>query len=546
MNGLSFHHWGPSIPFDLIRAQEQGDVVFLCGAGISMPELPGFIKLVEDIYQSLGESWTSHPAEAEGMKCPDKFKAPDRTLNALAERMGDGGDAIRRELSKALSSTLDHSEFHFDLMRLSRGIRDHRIITTNFDTLFERSWASQGSKELESHCTSGMPGPGSTRWRGVFHLHGRILDPKTPTLAESELVLTSAEFGDAYLRSGWASRYLYDLLRHSHVVIVGYSLNDPPTRYLFDALAADRKRFEFKDLYAIVADEDNETELIEVWRGRQAIPLIYKAPLNRRKKERDYSALRTVISAWAKYADDPTSWAKSRLQKLFRLGIKRLTDSDWQSLDWILSRHDNDRLLEEANPSSRWLEILWERRNKRQRTLEFGPWIAKRLAERSMIDAVLKNQGCLTPISRYSIENEIYRNNSLSSTRRSFWLALCASVNDAENAVKDGHLRLSLLLRLGPSNSYVRGLISDYFRPIPFFRQNYSSGRRSGHSISQIANVEFKLSDSYINAEEVFKRTSPPEDEDLLFDLIQTLKSHLRKQKTIIDHPNRQSGHYLQ
>jgi hypothetical protein len=37
-------------------------------------------------------------------------------------------------------------------------------------------------------------------------------------LDESDLVLTSAEFGDAYLRSGWASRYVYDLVRAYTVV----------------------------------------------------------------------------------------------------------------------------------------------------------------------------------------------------------------------------------------------------------------------------------------------------------------------------------------
>nr|WP_166178605.1 SIR2 family protein [Altererythrobacter segetis] len=503
-----------------------------------MPELPGFIELVTNIYTSLGESWDHYPAEAEGMKCPDRFKAPDRTLNALAERMGDGGDAVRSELTKALSTNLDKSKFHYDLMRLSRSVKDHRIVTTNFDTLFERSWKFFQGIDIESHCTAGMPGPGSTRWKGVFHLHGRIRDPKTPRLTESELVLTSAEFGDAYLRSGWASRYLYDLLRHSHVVIVGYSLNDPPTRYLFDALAADRKRFEFKNLYAIVADEDNADELIEVWKGRQAIPLLYKAPRDRRTKKRDYSALRATIEGWADYADDPTSWAKLRLRALFRQSTSALIETDWQALDWILGRRDNDRLLEEANPTSRWLEVLLERSEKREHPLEYGYWIAKRLSEREMIDAVLRNQSVLTRRSRNIIEFEVLRSSTLSETRRTFWLALCDSKRQSESSLTDSHYRLSRILKLGDTNGYARSLIAEVFTPIAKFGYRYSSGsRRSGQTVQQVASIDFELGDTFVRAGDVFKSWPPNDDLALLTDLISSLKEHLRRRQSLVPRP---------
>ena len=54
-------------------------------------------------------------------------------------------------------------------------------------------------------------------------------------------MLTSAEFGDAYLRNGWASRYIHDLVRAYTVVLVGYQAEDPPMRYLLEALEADRE-----------------------------------------------------------------------------------------------------------------------------------------------------------------------------------------------------------------------------------------------------------------------------------------------------------------
>lgn len=45
------------------------------------------------------------------------------------------------------------------------------------------------------------------------------------------LVITSADYGDAYMRSGWASRFLFDLCRCKTIVLVGYSAGDAPVRY---------------------------------------------------------------------------------------------------------------------------------------------------------------------------------------------------------------------------------------------------------------------------------------------------------------------------
>jgi hypothetical protein len=73
-------------------------------------------------------------------------------------------------------------------------------VTTNFDTLFERGWnrVHKGPARTLSHAGPALPGPQSAGFKGVLHLHGRIED-KAQRLDESDIVLTSAEFGDAYL-----------------------------------------------------------------------------------------------------------------------------------------------------------------------------------------------------------------------------------------------------------------------------------------------------------------------------------------------------------
>jgi NAD-dependent SIR2 family protein deacetylase len=49
------------IPQDLIRSVGDGEVIFLCGAGVSLAVgLPTFKKLTDDVYASIGEdTWQS-------------------------------------------------------------------------------------------------------------------------------------------------------------------------------------------------------------------------------------------------------------------------------------------------------------------------------------------------------------------------------------------------------------------------------------------------------------------------------------------------------
>ena len=56
----------------------------------------------------------------------------------------------------------------------------------------------------------------------------------------NRLVVTSGDFGLAYLTERWAARFVSELFRNYIVCFVGYSINDPVLRYMMDALAADR------------------------------------------------------------------------------------------------------------------------------------------------------------------------------------------------------------------------------------------------------------------------------------------------------------------
>jgi hypothetical protein len=66
-----------------------------------------------------------------------------------------------------------------------------RLLTTNFDTLFERAWFDAHGAALPSHAGIAMPQPNSAGCSGVLHLHGRLSDPRRALGAdETDLVLT--------------------------------------------------------------------------------------------------------------------------------------------------------------------------------------------------------------------------------------------------------------------------------------------------------------------------------------------------------------------
>jgi hypothetical protein len=177
------------------------------------------------------------------------------------------------------------------------------VLTTNFDTLFERAARANGATRIPSHAVKALPRPGDEGDWGVLHLHGRIADEELD-LGLSELVLTSADFGDAYLRNGWASRYIEDRMRLGILVLVGYGAEDAALRLLLETLDADRDRFrDLKDIYAIEKSSDGSSSQ---WRAKGIKPIEFS----------EYDAIYATLSEWAKYATDPIGYGSARVQAI--------------------------------------------------------------------------------------------------------------------------------------------------------------------------------------------------------------------------------------
>ena len=237
---LRFSEDGPVLPSELVDSILSGEAVFLCGTGVSAPQMPDFRVLVEDTYDALRVNRTDSEQDAFTR---GRF---EEVLGSLSRRLSDS-HAVTQTVSELLAVPEHPSlDQHRTILRLSRDL-DNRVsvVTTNFDTLLERAAgeiiAGISLGEI-SFAGQALPAPGSASFSGIIHIHGRLAD-RAIGLGHTPLVLTSADYGDAYMRSGWASRFLFDLARCKAIVLVGYSANDAPVRYFLNVLEADRARF---------------------------------------------------------------------------------------------------------------------------------------------------------------------------------------------------------------------------------------------------------------------------------------------------------------
>ena len=117
---------GIDYPEPLLNALRDGKLVVFAGAGVSMGEpanLPSFRRLAETVAQGSGEARLDHEQD-------------DRFLGRLQHK---GVNVHALAVDKLSSSDPKPNDLHCNLLRLSSTAQDVRIVTTNFDTLFEKA-----------------------------------------------------------------------------------------------------------------------------------------------------------------------------------------------------------------------------------------------------------------------------------------------------------------------------------------------------------------------------------------------------------------------
>lgn len=315
---------GPVVPDELVQALEDDRVVIFCGAGISMGAgLPSYVGLVKYCYDDLAEPLPEK-------KSPE-WLWPDRMLGSLEGKFGRAQvrDAVYRCLSAAPTSL----DMHKAILRLAklRGDTGVRLVTTNFDTLFEQAKTKwQFGKDLHSGPILPIPrNDKAVTWRSVVYLHGRMDEEG----ANDHLVLTSADFGRSYLTDAWAARFVARLFSDFTVLFIGYSLNDPVLRYMTDAFAAEnsssRVASKRSPAYIFVPHKGKGDPDDTPYRHRNLRPIFYQ-------ETKDHRHLRNTIVAWADARED---YLKSTLGLIARIAPKRpstITPSDVANLVWAV------------------------------------------------------------------------------------------------------------------------------------------------------------------------------------------------------------------
>lgn len=284
---------GPDVPDSLIQAHSEGEVVFFCGAGISYPAgLPGFEGLVAKVYEELHENREAEEAKAFSDK---RF---DAVLQLLESRL-DNRARIMEKIRKILTPRPDAlkkpraTSTHRALLALGRDAEQVcRLVTTNFDRLF-----FEVGPNHKTHVAPYLPVAKRGRWDGLVYLHG--LFGETPE-KDSPFVVSSGDFGLAYLIDRWAARFVSDLFRNYTVCFIGYSVQDPVLRYMVDALAADSRLGEKRRaVYAFGSYEPNHIEQETAsWNARGINnPILYRAGPG-------HTMLHDTLARWAKFYSD--------------------------------------------------------------------------------------------------------------------------------------------------------------------------------------------------------------------------------------------------
>ena len=529
---------GPDIPNTLIAEQQRGNAIFVCGAGVSMAAgLPSFEDLVKGVYRRLGEEWESHPAEHAVMaRGGQLFRQYDRGLRILERRL-DASDvrnsrgmrikirkAVEEELELKPASDLSH---HLALLELSKGEDGGvRLLTTNFDTLFERSWVRGGGSALQSHAGPAMPRQGTGAFEGVLHLHGRI-DDRDLDLAGTELVLTSAEFGDAYLRSGWASRYVYDLARACTLVLVGYSADDPPMRYLLEVLEDDRARYpDLKPVYAFAPSSDGD-ELLEreLWRAKGIEAILYRS-----SGGGDHDSLYATLEQWRSYAADPTAWRERRLREIFATDPAAVgAEAIAEAID-LLAHGDAATLLTRLTPTADWWPALAAVRSLSDKTDALGAWLRGRIDDPAMVRACVALRPSDPQILQAVLRRIPQLTTPLPPVLAKAWRLLARTAH--EQASDDGGAGWLVLhrIRSGDIDQSVRDDVSEIVRPrldvgTPFVFSSTASTDPTDQ-LKELLQVTFEPR-NHPTAQEILAAWPPAETESLFIQAERVLAAAL-------------------
>lgn len=345
-----------NFPNSIFSALRSRNLVVFAGAGVSMgfpAELYDFEELTELIAKNTG-------------KAKQNNKPADRFLG----RLHHGGIDVHLIAAESLQLNSSQespkpTDLHRSLLRLCATPESIRIVTTNFDLLFECAAKELFSQEISVFSAPALPL--GKEFKGIVHLHGNLRQP-------NNMVLTDRDFGRAYLTEGWARRFLVDLFHTFTVLFVGYSLNDPDMNYLVRALPESGvgKRLALTD-----GTDDTQWELLGIE------PITY-----RKSTDNDHSALDEGIRNLATFATrGPLDWQHDITELARKPPF--LNEKEARLIDEAMLDATKTLFFTKAADSPDWID--WLDKNKyldnlfgvddfREQDTRLAQWLAKKFS----------------------------------------------------------------------------------------------------------------------------------------------------------------------
>jgi len=305
---------GVDFPEQLIQSIKQNQLVIFAGAGVTMAQPangPSFSELTNFIAQGTGECLGMEPA--------DKFLG----------RLEKGGVDVHLLTKNKLELLKKPSELHLATLRIFPDINSVKIVTTNFEHLYNLAIETVFSKELKTYISPALPR--GNNFQGLVHVHGSINQHK-------EMVLTDKGFGNAYLKEGWAKDFLFDLFSHYTVLFVGYSHDDPIMNYLARSLPES----EAKPRYILIDSSENN---IKKWHLNNISPI-----------ESTYKNQATALNALSQKLNKPLREYRDEFSEIISQPLDNLSYENLASIKYDLNTPLLQSLWCDQAMIKNWLE----------------------------------------------------------------------------------------------------------------------------------------------------------------------------------------------
>ena len=363
---MRFFENGPAIPDELLHARDEGRVVFFCGAGVSRAKagLPDFFGLAKKVMKTLGVQ-ADRPArklleEAHNVEAQTGVAgviAADRIFGLIERDFPPNSieAAVASALRPGAEPDLTAHRTILDLATTKEGLV--RIVTTNFDRLFD------DCRRLKSWQRPRLPDPSRPKdMDGIVYLHGKVTSDYQGAKGDG-FVLSSPQFGQAYLSEGWATSFFREIIDRYVVVFVGYAADDPPVQYLLEGL---NRQFNERQVYAFQPGDADEAASKWDHRGVKAISYT---------EDSDHAALWNTLEAWAQSARDTDKWYSEVINKA-KQGPQSLSPHERGQVAHIVSTVEGVRKFSEGEepPPAEWL-CVFDKYRRYGEPGKLGSWL---------------------------------------------------------------------------------------------------------------------------------------------------------------------------